>query len=240
MAESTMTANRPAWRGTPLVLAMLCAIVAYSDSFRGPFIFDDIDAILNNPHVNRSLTDSGRMMPTTLSGRPVLWASFAADYAIGGLRVEVYHVTNLLIHMASGAILFGILRRNLSSPRIWGNQFQTSAHWLAGAVAAVWLVHPLNTEAVTYTVQRAESLTGMFYLLVIYCLIRNWKLAAVAACALGMGTKEVMATAPLMALIYDRTFISGSFASALKARASLYLALAATWIIPVAIVLAGS
>jgi protein O-mannosyl-transferase len=240
MAESTMTANRPAWRGTPLVLAMLCGIVAYSDSFRGTFIFDDIDAILNNPHVNRSLTDSGRTTPTTLSGRPVLWASFAADYAIGGLRVEVYHVTNLLIHLACGAILFGIVRRNLSSPRIWGNRFQTSAHWLAGAVAAVWLVHPLNTEAVTYTVQRAESLTGMFYLLVIYFLIRDWKLAAVAACALGMGSKEVMATAPLMALIYDRTFISGSFASALKARAALYLALAATWIIPVEIVLAGS
>ena len=46
-------------------------------------------------------------------------------------------------------------------------------------MAAVWLVHPLNTEAVTYTVQRAESLTGMFYLLVIYCLIRDWKFAAV-------------------------------------------------------------
>jgi protein O-mannosyl-transferase len=240
MAESTMTPNRPAWRGTPLVLAMLCGIVAYSDSFRGPFIFDDIDAILNNPHVNRSLTDSGRNMPTTLSGRPVLWASFAIDYAIGGLRVEVYHVTNLLIHLACGAILFGIVRRNLSSERIWGKRFEKSAHWLAGAVTAVWLVHPLNTEAVTYTVQRAESLTGMFYLLMIYCLIREWKFAAVIACALGMGTKEVMATAPLVALIYDRTFISGSFASALKARAGLYVALAATWIIPAAVILSGS
>ena len=240
MAESTMTPNRPAWRGTPLVLAMLCGIVAYSDSFRGPFIFDDIDAILNNPHVNWSLNDSGRMMPTTLSGRPVLWASFAMDYAIGGLKVEVYHVTNLLIHLACGAILFGIVRRNLSSQRIWGNRFEKSAHWLAGAVAAVWLVHPLNTEAVTYTVQRAESLTGMFYLLVIYCLIRNWKFAAVAACALGMGTKEVMASAPLVALIYDWTFISGSFKPALKSRAGLYIALAATWIIPAAAVVAGS
>ncbi len=240
MAESTMTPNRPAWRGTPLVLAMLCGIVAYSDSFRGPFIFDDIDAILNNPHVNRSLTDSGRITPTTLSGRPVLRASFAADYAIGGLNVEVYHVTNLLIHLASGAILFGIVRRNLSSERIWGSRFEKSAHWLAGAVAAVWLVHPLNTEAVTYTVQRAESLTGMFYLLVIYCLIRDWKFAAVIACALGMGTKEVMTTAPLVVLIYDRTFISGSFASALKARAGLYIALAVTWIIPAAVVVSGS
>ena len=239
MAESTKTVHPPAWRGTPLVLAMLCGIVAYSDSFRGPFIFDDIDAILNNPHVNRALPDSGRNPPTTLSGRPVLWASFAANYAIGGMRVEIYHITNLLIHVSCGTVLFGIVRRNLSS-RFWGDRFEKSAHWLAGTVTAVWLVHPLNTEAVTYTVQRAESLTALFYLLVIYCQIRDWKLAAVIACAVGMGTKEVMATAPLVALIYDRTFISGSFASAMKARASLYVGLAATWIIPAAVVLTGS
>jgi tetratricopeptide (TPR) repeat protein len=55
-----------------------------------------------------------------------------------------------------------------------------------------------------------------------------------------MGTKEVMVTAPLVALIYDRMFISGSFKSALKARGWLYLALVATWIILLAIVLAGS
>ena len=82
-------------------------------------------------------------------------------------------------------------------------------------------MHPLNTEAVSYIVQRAESLAGLFYLLVIYCLIRDWKLAAIAACALGMGTKETAATAPLMALLYDRTFISRSFAAALRALAAL-------------------
>jgi tetratricopeptide (TPR) repeat protein len=170
----------------------------------------------------------------------VLRVSFAADYAIVGLWVEVYHVNNLLIHLACGAVLFGIVRRNLSSRRIWGNRFEKSAHWLAGAVAAVWLLHPLNTEAVTYTVQRAESLMGLFYLVVIYCLIRDWKLAAIMACALGMGTKETMATAPIMALIYDRTFISWSFASALKKRPWMYAGLAATWIIPAMAVLAGS
>jgi hypothetical protein len=75
---------------------------------------------------------------------------------------------------------------------------------------------------------------------VIYCLIRDWKLAAIMACALGMGTKETMATAPIMALIYDRTFISWSFASALKKRPWMYAGLAATWIIPAMAVLAGS
>lgn len=226
--------------GVPLVLAMVCGVAAYSNSLRGPFIFDDIDAILNNPRVNRSLADSGRNVPTTLSGRPVLWGSFAADYFVGGMHVEVYHVTNLLIHLASGAVVFGIVRRTLLCEPVWGSRFAESAGWLAGAVTAVWLVHPLNTEAVTYTVQRAESLAGFFYLLVIYGAMRDWKVAAMIACALGLGTKEVVATAPIVALIYDRTFLSGSLAGAIKRRAGLYAGLAMTWAIPAATVIGGA
>jgi tetratricopeptide (TPR) repeat protein len=223
-----------------LILAILCGLAAYSDSLRGPFIFDDIDAILNNPQVNRSTPHADTNAPTTLSGRPILRATFILDYAVGGLHIEVYHITNLLIHFAAGVVLFGIVHRNLTSAHFWGDRFGHSAPWLAGAVSAVWLVHPLNTEAVTYTVQRAESLAGFFYLLVIYFLIRNWRLAAVAACALGLGTKEVVATAPLLALLYDRTFIAGSFAAALKSRALLYLGLGATWIIPIIGIVNGS
>lgn len=244
MAESN---SPPPWRAAPLVLALLCGIAVYADSFHGPFIFDDIDAILNNPRINRNLRDSGASFPTTLSGRPVLSLTFAADEAVGQMHVEVYHATNLLIHLACGALLFGIFSRNLARRQFWGDRFQTSAPWLAGGVTAIWIVHPLNTQAVTYIVERAESLAALFYLAVIYSLIRDaekprliWKLAGISACALGMATKETMATAPLVALLYDRTFISGSFASALKKRASLYTGLAATWAILVVIVLAGA
>jgi len=238
--------NPPRSRAAPLVLALLCGVAAYCNSFRGPFIFDDIDAILNNPRINRNLHDSGQSLPTSLSGRPVLSLTFAADEAIGGMHVEIYHATNLLIHLASGALLFGIVCRNLLTRRFWGDRFETSGPWLAGVVTAIWLVHPLNTQAVTYIVQRAESLAGLFYLGVIYSLIRDaekprlgWKLSAIAACALGMATKESMATAPLVALLYDRTFIAGSFAAALKKRASLYAGLAATWTILAVIVFGG-
>jgi len=240
MVQSTSTANRLSWRIAPLILAILCGLAAYSDSFRGPFIFDDIESIVKNPHVNRSAGHADASAPTTLSGRPILRATFVLDYAIVGMHVEIYHVTNLLIHLTAGAVLFGIVRRNLANTRFWGNRFVHAAPWLAGAVSAVWLVHPLNTEAVTYIVQRAESLAGLFYLLVIYFLIRNWKFAAVAVCALGLGTKEIVATAPLLALLYDRTFIAGSFTTALKSRAWLYLGLAATSIIPAFGIFTGS
>jgi hypothetical protein len=113
----------------------------------------------------------------------------------------------------------------------------------------------LQTESVTYIVQRAESLCGLFYLLTLYCVIRGgaslanppsafrlplspfpfppspfpWFSAAVLACLLGMATKEVMVTAPLLVLLYDRTFLVGSFRQALRRRRGLYFGLAATW-----------
>jgi len=102
----------------------------------------------------------------------------------------------------------------------------------------LWLVHPLTTSAVTYIVQRAESLMGMFFLLTLYCAVRGfqsdnsgrsdrsdgsgdcrplsrsdsrlWYSAAILSCALGMLTKEVMVTAPLLVALYDITFVSGS------------------------------
>jgi hypothetical protein len=223
MSEQSMAQQSPIWQGWPLIFALICGAAAYSNSLSGPFIFDDIDAM-------HSIAQGKKDIPTTLSGRPVLRLTFDLDYGVGGTNVRIYHLTNLLIHLACGAVLFGIVRRNLSEPSFWHGSFEHSSHWLAGAVTALWLVHPLNTEAVTYVVQRAESLAGLFYLLVIYCVVRDWKWGAVIGCVLGIATKEMVVTAPIMALLYDRTFISGSLKAALKRRKWMYLALAATWL----------
>jgi len=107
----------------------------------------------------------------------------------------------------------------------------------AFAVALIWLIHPLQTESVTYVIQRAESLMGLFYLLTMYlfvCGVKSarpgrWCLAAVAACALGMATKAVMVTAPVMVLVYDRFFVVGSVREAWRRRGVVYLGLGLTW-----------
>jgi len=109
---------------------------------------------------------------------------------------------------------------------------------LALAVAVLWTVHPLQTESVTYVIQRAESMMGLFYLLTLYCFIRKaissspggWYMLSITACLLGMASREVMMSAPLIVLLYDRTFVSGSFAEAWRRRWRVYVALAATWI----------
>ena len=111
-------------------------------------------------------------------------------------------------------------------------------------VAGIWAVHPLQVEAVTYVIQRVESLMALFFLLAFYCFIRSidsphgrrWRAAVVAACLLGAATKEVIAVAPVLLLFYDRTFVAGSFREAWRQRRGLYLALAATWLFLAAMV----
>jgi tetratricopeptide (TPR) repeat protein len=150
--------------------------------------------------------------------------SLAIDHAIGGTAIGPYHATNALIHLLAALTLYGIVRRTLER---WRPQ---AADFGAFAVALLWAVHPLQTESVTYVIQRAESLMGLFYLLTLYCFLRGWPAASLLACLLGMGTKEVMVSAPLMVLLYDRTFVAGSFRGAWRRRPVYYAFLAATWL----------
>lgn len=205
---------------------------AYHNSFSGAFLLDDVHAIVENP----LLRQPGRLLFASV--RPVADLSFALNYALGGLEVWGYHALNLAIHLAAAGTLFGILRRTLQHRRFNGRG-PGEATGLAFAVALFWLLHPLQTQSVTYIVQRAESLMGLFYLVTLYALIRweaapaarFWSGASLLACALGMATKASMATAPLAVLLYDRTFCSGSFAWAWKRRKGYYLGLAATWLL---------
>lgn len=202
---------------------------------------------------------------TTASGRPLVSLSLALNYAISGeqppeqleqmaaerpdragyfaqsaqvtLRRVSYHVTNIAIHCLSAMVLFGLMRRTLLLDRIPDRLRQASLP-LAFAVALLWALHPLQTGSVTYMIQRAESMMGLFYLLTLYCALRGhlagsararcvWYVTAAAACALGMMTKEVMFTAPLMVLLYDAVFfrLRGGL------RPVLYAGVAMTWAI---------
>ena len=110
-----------------------------------------------------------------MSGRPVLNLSFALNYAVSGTDAWSYHVVNTLIHAGAGLLLFGIIRRtlrHLPGGNRSGGGTPPPADALALAIAALWTMHPLHTQAVTYTVQRAESLMGLFYLLTLYAFIR--------------------------------------------------------------------
>ena len=219
--------------------------LAYSNTFHVPFLFDDIPSILGNASLRHLAPLPGPLLPpdaTSLSGRPLPNLTFALNYAVGGTHVAGYHAVNLLIHLFCAWVLFDLVRRTLLLPRL-RERYGADAAFLGAAAALVWALHPLVTESVTYLIQRVESLAALFYLLTLYCMVRAsaggrraWEAAAVASCFLGMATKEVAATAPLAALLLDRTFIAGSFARALRARRGFYLCLAGTWLLLLALV----
>jgi protein O-mannosyl-transferase len=222
-------------------LIALGILLSYQNCFTVPFVYDDLPAIRDNPTIRHLWPPWGAFTwpagDTTVGSRPLANLTLAVNYAVSGLNVWSYHALNLLIHFLGGLALFGIVRRTLARP-VLAERFGRNAVPLALATALLWALHPLQTESVTYVVQRVESLMGLFYLLTLYCFVRSaesprplpWRICAGAACLAGVATKEVMATAPLIVLLYDRTFVAGTFRKAWAERRGLYLALAATWI----------
>jgi tetratricopeptide (TPR) repeat protein len=272
-----------------VVLIVLAATLAYSDSFRGVLVFDDLVSVTQNPTIENLWSPDIFCPPPSgapVQGRPVANASLAVSYALDhtlqfkDYPLFGYHLVNLLIHILAGLTLFGIVRRTLMLERM-GDTFRGAATPLALTVAILWTLHPLQTESVTYIVQRTESLMGLFYLFTLYCVIRaatrvdmlpesarrpslaaasggggpgcpppiadglwsraSWTVAAVLACAAGMASKEVMVTAPVLILLYDRIFLTGSWRETFRRRWPCHLAMACTWAIVILLALgAGS
>ena len=224
------------------VVIVMAAIVAYAGSLRAPFVFDDFPSIVDNPAIRRLWPLSAALSPpangSSVVARPLVNLSLAINYACGGLDVRGYHAFNLAIHALAGLVLFGLIRRTLQRPGA-GRRANQAARPLAFAAALLWTVHPLQTESVTCVIQRTESLGGLLYLLVLYAFVRavdsphpgRWATTMVLACLAGMATKEVLATAPLLVLLYDRTFVAGTFREAWRLRRRWYLGLAATWLL---------
>jgi protein O-mannosyl-transferase len=233
------TATTPAcpprnWRRFAAEAVLIAAgLAVYSNSLEVPFLLDDWTRIENNAAL-RTLWPV--WVPMSNTNRPFGCYTLAINYALHGYRVSGYHAVNLAIHLAAGLLLFGIIRRTLAeSART--EAYRSASEPLALAIALVWIVHPLETQAVTYVVQRLESLMSLCYLATLYAFIRAqtsrrpgwWYAGAVACSALGMGTKEVMATAPLMVLWYDRVFVADSWRAIVTRRRLFYLPLAGTW-----------
>ncbi|MBI5723269.1 MAG: tetratricopeptide repeat protein [Planctomycetes bacterium] len=222
-----------------VVVAAIAA--AYSNSLHGPFIFDDYDSILGNQTIRKLWPINQPLSPpagfgSTVEGRPLLNLTFAVNYALGEYDVFGYHVFNLIVHALSAILLFGLVRRTLLLPRLAGSTGKHST-WLALVAALLWAVHPLGTQAVSYLSQRAESLAAFFCLLTLYVSARGmqsarpagWYVAAILTCALGMGCKETMVSAPVVVLLYDRLLAGGSFRELFRRRWRLYAGLAASW-----------
>ena len=271
-------AQPPLWFVAAVLAASL--FVVYSRAFNAPLIFDDESSITENTSIHSlwplfGTTDQPgplRSIPELpTAGRPLVNLSFAINYHFGGTDPLGYHIVNLILHFLSALLLWEIVRRTLLLPR-FKNQFDAAAGWLALAVALLWALHPLQTEAVIYITQRTELMVAIFLFATLYCSLRywsflplplgegrgegaftsdglsnrqppapslhpprSWLLLATLACACGMASKEIMVAAPLIVLLFDRAFVSGSISAALRRSKPLYAALATTWLVLLAV-----
>ncbi len=204
-----------------LLFAGLVALVfvIYSGSLNGPFIFDDMNHIEYNPAIRlERLTIDGLKKaalesPATL--RPVANLSFALNHYLHGQDTFGYHLLNVAIHAAAGIFLYLFIGATLYTPALRSKY--ENRKWLAFIATAIWLVHPLGSQSVTYIVQRMNSLAAMFFVIAMLCYARGrlaetgtnrwlWWGCCAAAGLLACGSKQIAATLPFFIFLYEWYF----------------------------------
>jgi protein O-mannosyl-transferase len=162
------------------LLSVVVVGLAYGRALAGPFVYDDLDQVVNNPNLGSWAAFVARFLerPVALTNdllghggatyRPVFWFSLFLDHRIWGLRAEGYHLTNLIVHAINGNLAFLLLRR-LRVPVM-----------LAGSVCLLWLLLPINAEVVAWVSGRAYALCLLFLLLTLILGLRLLQKGGVA------------------------------------------------------------
>ena len=192
--------RRPPWL---LLVPLLLAVAAYARALPGEFMFDDSRAIERNLAVK----DLGsylhdRFLPDLLhGGRPIADLTFAVDYAVGRLDPRPFHASGIAVHLLATALAFFFVRALL---RLAG---AARAEGVALAAAGLFALHPMQTQAVSYVIQQAETLSSAGYLGALLLLLRaerrgwnragaGWAVLAGVVFLLALGAKAVAATLP--------------------------------------------
>ncbi|QXE90899.1 tetratricopeptide repeat protein [Geomonas subterranea] len=219
--------NKSFWSRLPLHLFLIAAVglIAYSNSFHVPFTFDDEGSIVSNnviKNLNRFLHDDGY----TYNPRRFLgYLTVALNYRLGGTDVTGYHAVNLAIHIGTGFLTYLLARLTLSTPALRrGDDATGASSWFIPLFAALLFVaHPVQTQAVTYIIQRLASLATLFFVGSIACYAKARKLQeesarpfapkplffyllALAAAGCAMKTKEIAFTLPFVVVLYEFMF----------------------------------
>jgi len=201
-----------------LSLALL-VILIYANTLGSPFVFDSRNNIESNPHIRISKINLNDLAEAAFKSnakqRPLSNISFALNYYLHGYNVVGFHVVNMLIHISTGFLLYLFIKSTLCTPALrsrYGNYL-----WISFFTAAVWMVHPLQTQSVSYIVQRMNSLCAMFYILSILLYARfrlsgqqrhKWWLfsGCILAGVLALASKQIAATLPVFIIAYEWYF----------------------------------
>jgi hypothetical protein len=233
-------------------ISLACALfffglLLYWPSLNGPELFDD-EVMLSNatPHASiaEMISSLDWLRPET---RPVVRLTFGLETEFFGESMSVHRMGNLLVHVLAAMALFGLVRR--VSEQIEkghaGSSFSI-ADQTAWAVSLLWFVHPLQSAAVAYVAQRGESLMGFFFFLYLRCLVESivtrktgWTFVAIAVFCLGLFSKTIMITAPLVGLLLHRAFFSRTWREVFRQQWGVMLVPAAGSVMAVGLLLPG-
>ena len=206
----------PRWL-VPLLFALIGTLL-YANSLGVPFYYDDIQNIVINESIQLEELSWTGLKEAAVSEKPtraVAFITFALSYYLGGEQVAGYHVVNISIHVINACLIFWLIRLTLQLPSL--GYTARDAGLIAFFAALLWLVNPVQTQTVTYIVQRWNSLAVLFYLgaLLLYIQarqassrLRRWLLFTGCALSglLGFFTKEITAVLPFFILLYEWYF----------------------------------
>ena len=227
------------------VVIAAIGIAVYSKTLGCPFVFDDVPNIQENAFIRLTRLDATPLhdaaFKSHLSNRPVSNLSFALNYYFGRYEVAGYHAVNIMVHVINGILVYFLALATLRQLRGMEDRQarRVNDHWIVfpSLVAALYFVsHPLQTQSVTYIVQRMNAMAAMFYLLALLLYIsgrrsrqraRRWSLwaAGLSSWVLALGSKQIAITLPFIVLLYEWCFFQNLARNWLKRSAMVVLPL---------------
>ncbi|MEO8224418.1 MAG: hypothetical protein ABI661_06400 [Gammaproteobacteria bacterium] len=232
-APASLTAAEPGPRWLPALLVLLAVAIGYANALQASFQFDDWDVIVRDPRVQ----GFGAWWQSMPGIRPLLKLSYALNHA-SGLGVPGFHAVNVLVHAGNGLLVLYLSRRLAGQV----GYAAPAAAWLALATALIFVLHPVQTEAVTYASGRSTALSTLFAL----ASLATWVAGRTRAdprllygaspllMILGLCTKEAVVVLPAVLLLWEAADISRPFGIREALRRS-----AAHWLLLLAAVAAG-
>ncbi len=228
----------------------LFGLACYAGALQGPFVFDDLPEIVENPNIRRlgalfGSLEAWRHLPVRVVG----YATFAVNHGLGGLAPAGYHAVNVAIHVGCAMLVLVLVRLVFETPRMRSSRIAPQSTAIGFVAGVAFVAHPLQTQGVTYVVQRFASLATLFYLGAAVA-FTWWRLGvergslsrrgrmggyALVLClvVLAMRTKEVAFTAPIVLVLLEVAFFGWPGRSALPRLVLLGATLA---VIPLALV----